>query len=102
MSEGELVRSLGQVFGERDPARPRLTVMAARLISGRSLSHVEFVVSEGDGRRWRVRVPVDRVDLTASISAQAFLATMRANLQEWWDLKDVEPAIEAWASLEDE
>lgn len=47
--------------------------------------------SEGRPERWQVWLPVDRDDLSAGISAEAFVAVLRGNVRERWDLKDSDP-----------
>jgi hypothetical protein len=48
--------------------------------------------------RWRVLLPIDESDLDSEISAEAFTATVRANLREWWDLKDIDEEHAAMGS----
>ena len=36
-------------------------------------------------------LPIDASD--AELTPQAFVATLRANLEEWWDCKDTDPEI---------
>ncbi|MBV8542605.1 MAG: hypothetical protein JO063_09700 [Pseudonocardiales bacterium] len=45
---------------------------------------------------WQVTIPLDPVDLDPAVNATAFATTLRANLEEWWDMKDRESRIAAW------
>ena len=45
---------------------------------------------------WRVTVPLDPLDLDPAVDPASFVTTIRANLEEWWDMKGVEPLIAAW------
>ncbi|MCU1676324.1 MAG: hypothetical protein JWM93_1082 [Frankiales bacterium] len=65
--------------------RPVLVVLAALTPSG----------PEAQPVRWRVSVQLDAEDLR--LSPQAFVATIRANLEEWQQLKDVDPRVAGWA-----
>jgi hypothetical protein len=48
-------------------------------------------------QHWQVSVPLDPRDLDPGIlPAQAFVVTVRANLEEWWDVRAAEPAVAAW------
>lgn len=46
--------------------------------------------------RWEVTIPLDPLDLDPEIVTTSFVVTLRANLEEWWDVKDQEPPIAAW------
>jgi hypothetical protein len=45
---------------------------------------------------WQVSIPIDPADLDPAVNPSAFATTLRANLEEWWDVKDRESRIAAW------
>ncbi|MGH3769273.1 MAG: hypothetical protein ACRDS0_00890 [Pseudonocardiaceae bacterium] len=45
---------------------------------------------------WQVMIPLDPADLDPAVNPTAFVVTLRANLEEWWDMKDRESHIAAW------
>lgn len=52
-------------------------------------------------QRWSVNIPLGRTDEQPSLAEEtpeAFIVTCRANLEEWWDVKNNEPTIGAWGS----
>lgn len=56
--------------------------------------HAELVVvppDNGSPERWLWALPIQEVDLT--LPTDSLVATVRANLEEWWFAKDSEPRI---------
>lgn len=49
----------------------------------------------GLAEAWEVALPIDRDLLDAGVDPTAVTRTMRANVEEWWDLKDVEAPFRA-------
>ena len=47
----------------------------------------------GTHGHWEVTVPVDPVDLGQDVRTDAFVLTVRANLEEWWAMKDREAGL---------
>jgi hypothetical protein len=45
---------------------------------------------------WQVTIPLDPLDIDPAVDPASFVTTIRANLEEWWDRKGVEPPIAAW------
>jgi len=44
---------------------------------------------------WIVSLPVGRQDLSPAVRSESLILTLRANLEEWWDLKDHDPRVRA-------
>ena len=47
---------------------------------------VTATFGDGSEERWRWELPLQESDLT--MTARSFVATVRANLEEWWQTKD--------------
>jgi hypothetical protein len=45
---------------------------------------------------WQITIPLDPADLDPGVNPTAFVAILRANLEEWWHMKDYESNIAAW------
>lgn len=47
---------------------------------------------------WRVKIPLSFQEVSDETYDSATVAIIRANLREWWDLKDSEPKVASWGS----
>jgi hypothetical protein len=45
---------------------------------------------------WQVTIPLDPADLDPAVNPTAFATILRADLEEWWDVKDRESRIATW------
>lgn len=77
---------------------PEITVIVCALhlrstVGQEVVFHAELAVETTDGlpERWRWDLPLEEADL--ALPTQSLIATIRANLEEWWFAKDVEPRI---------
>jgi hypothetical protein len=99
----ELARRLSRGLGAR-PDGLELSVAEPVLVEVAGDPGVELRVrvtatsrdTSSDGERWRVSIPVDPADLAPTVSLPAVILILRANLEEWWDVKDSEPEFAAW------
>jgi hypothetical protein len=91
------------------PLAPRrngleLSVVAAQLIdTGAELAlQLDVSITSDDQptpQRWQVTLPLgpaDPEDPLEDLKPESFVITIRANLEEWWDMKAQEPHIAAW------
>jgi hypothetical protein len=56
---------------------------------------VEASVAEGETEHWLFQMPPDADLLEPDVLPQAFVAIVRANLDEWWLVRAREPALAA-------
>jgi hypothetical protein len=47
------------------------------------------------GQRWEVSIPLGPIELHPDVTTSALFITLRANLEEWWDVREAEPDIAA-------
>src|SRR4051812_43588074 len=52
-------------------------------------------VTDPDGEVWQVNLPLGPEDFLPDIDPISFVVTIRANIEEWWDVKDAEPDFAA-------
>jgi hypothetical protein len=52
--------------------------------------------ADPDGQVWQLAIPLDPADLDPEVNPSALVTVLRANLEEWWDVKDSEPHIASW------
>jgi hypothetical protein len=50
----------------------------------------------GRAESWQLTIPLDPIDLDPKVNPSAFVQIVRANIDEWWAVKDNEPAIAGW------
>ena len=59
---------------------------------------VHTLTPDGRAQRWLLDMGVDDATLDG-LTAQGFIVTLRANIEEWWAVKDYEPDTAALATL---
>lgn len=98
----ELARKLSRTLAPR-PSGLELIVTDVGLVpaSGNdAVLRLQVTVTtfeDSRGQHWRVEIPLDPADLNPDVmTPQAFVVTVRANLEEWWDVRGAEPAVAAW------
>jgi hypothetical protein len=98
LDSAQLARDLSQPLGPR-PEGLRLDVPEAEFSGGcqaPSLLRVRIKVIRPSAppEMWQVEFPLERSD--HHMAYQSFVTTIRANIEEWWDVKDQEPQVAAW------
>ncbi|MFB9376454.1 hypothetical protein ACFFKU_12305 [Kineococcus gynurae] len=84
--------------------RHRLTVERLDLLpggdvdSGLLVLHVRAAADPAAAtERWQVRLPLSPSMLDPRMAHDAFVLTLRANLEEWWMTRNHDPRTAAWA-----
>ena len=105
VADKELVRLLNRPLTRPDHRSVNLTVDSAQAREGigptkLGLELAVRVSTPARGREsaWTVVIPLDPLDIAEGMTPQAFVATMRANLEEWWACKDTDPEIARWGT----
>lgn len=98
----ELARRLSRGLGPRRDGL-ELTVTSADLTpvhdNRAQLRLLVTATTHADrrGQHWQVDIPIDTEDLDPQLlGTPALIITLRANLEEWWDVRAVEPDFAAW------
>ena len=98
----ELARRLSEGLAPR-PEGLELSVAEPVLIEvpedpGRALRLrvTAATAADPDVQMWQLAIPLDPADLDPEVSPSALVAILRANLEEWWDVKDRDPRIAFW------
>jgi hypothetical protein len=96
----ELARQLSVALAPR-PNGLQLTVDSLLLTEAaeRVDLRLDVIVTRATSpeERWQLTIPVPAADLDSDVLGPgAFVFTIRANIEEWWDVKDHEPSVAAW------
>jgi hypothetical protein len=49
--------------------------------------------AHGRAESWQLTIPLDPIDLDPKVNPSAFVLIVRANIDEWWAVKDNEPTV---------
>jgi hypothetical protein len=98
MDPDELAAAISRELAPR-PDHLQLSVSGLGLVGGAEPQLRMRVRATADAmspESWEMTIPIDPADLDPEVVPSSFVLVIRANLEEWWDVKAFEPSIAAW------
>lgn len=95
---GELSRALARPLSPR-PSDLRFQASDLEVVDDRDLGlrmTLTVTTATAPPETWELTIPLGREDLDPDVVPASFVLIVRANVEEWWDMKDREARIAAW------